>query len=648
MELRIVLYTEGLPFTPASIETGALGGSESAFIFLARELAMLGHSVLAFCVCPSPGVYDGVEYRHVTEFEKWRQTERCDLFICSRYFQVLFEPLDASVKTFWNHDFYPRDAAPAIAAVTEKIDYIYCLSNFHCEYTRHILAPLSPPILKVPNGVDFNLVNAARAGAAKRHRIMYTSRPERGLPQALEIYERLGDKSLELLICTYPLAGYQAVEEECAAKEEALRERGFAVRSTHLSKSELYRSIAESKAVIYPIQSAESFCIAAIEAQACGTVFLTNGGSALDETVAYRLKTDDVDNFTEVLRKIVADDEYRGALEARGLEHARNYSWENIARQFVEDAKRCWNAPQITVPASTRVKRRGKKPAPPSLARFREIVPDLQARCGLPTVAGAQPKISCLMVTLNRLVLLKEAVRCYCEQTWPNRELVIVTDGSARYKESISRYVCGLARGDIRLVFVSEPANLAELRNISLDAARGDIVCQWDDDDLCHPERLTQQAEALLAGNAQACFLTDQLHFDRLKNVMRWIDWSRDGQLQGTWRLIPGTLMMHKDGAFPYPTEAPFTERGEDSALLESIYGRAPITTLSGAGYLHVYTYHGNNTFPEDHHQAFLPASTAFLEDKLARLVKALESYDLPMPYLLTGRNGEVIAVINR
>ncbi len=58
--MKVVLYTEGLPFTGDTLEQQALGGSETAFISVARELARKGHDVHAYCMCPKPGVFDGV------------------------------------------------------------------------------------------------------------------------------------------------------------------------------------------------------------------------------------------------------------------------------------------------------------------------------------------------------------------------------------------------------------------------------------------------------------------------------------------------------------------------------------------------------------------------------------------------------------
>lgn len=259
-----------------------------------------------------------------------------------------------------------------------------------------------------------------------------------------------------------------------------------------------------------------------------------------------------------------------------------------------------------------------------------------------------QPKISCLTVTLNRLVFLKEAIQCYCRQTYPNRELVIVTDGTPRYRQAVSDYLSWLGRDDIRLVTV-EKQSLGALRNVSLDAATGDIVCQWDDDDLNHPQRLERQFQHLIAAKAHACCFTDQLQFFFADRSLYWSDW-RNGDTQGLEQLIPGTMMTHRDARFRYPETTELASAGEDSVLLQQIATKASVAPFQDAGFLNIYSYHGKNVFSEVHHRriTFLTGQTAdSLRDRESVLRDALRHYRLPEPYRVIARDGKVMFVQN-
>jgi glycosyltransferase involved in cell wall biosynthesis len=285
-------------------------------------------------------------------------------------------------------------------------------------------------------------------------------------------------------------------------------------------------------------------------------------------------------------------------------------------------------------------RRTGSQPVPPV------------ARIGVARIGGQAeslsyvPMISCLMVTLDRLSLAKRAIRSYADQTWPNRELVIVTDGAPRFREALERYVAVSHIDNVRFVYPEPGQTLGALRNRSLDEARGEIVCQWDDDDCSHPDRLRVQCEDMLARASRASFMTDHLQLLGEQRVLCWVDWTLGGT-QGTARLFPGTLMMFRDPRFRYPVDGPYARQGEDSVLLEQIHAAVPVAHLSGAGHLYLYHYHGRNTFSREHHLHLTNYRTtaAHLHANAEKLHDALRYYPLARPVTVVGREGAVFAV---
>lgn len=342
--LDIALYTKGLPFTGDTLQRRALGGSETAFINVARELARLGHKVTAYCLCTDEAVYDGVLYQDVSRIGELAQ-RGCDLFICSRYFSVFSANIRAGASFLWMHELLSDADAAELSSLLPKIDAVYCLSDFHCRRVLRTLPALRPKLRRQMNGIDPDLIaRATEAGGGKRHKIMFTSRPKRGLSQALDAYERLADTDLEFLICSYfcsPDGEAEPLWESYRPRIEGLVARGFPVSIQSLAQRDLYRHIAESKAVIYPTDCEEVFCINAIEAQSCGTVFLTTDDFALTETVGYeRIPPGDAARFYERLQAILSDERLRQELEARGREHVKPYTWRNVALTFVQDGER--------------------------------------------------------------------------------------------------------------------------------------------------------------------------------------------------------------------------------------------------------------------------------------------------------------------
>jgi glycosyltransferase involved in cell wall biosynthesis len=266
--------------------------------------------------------------------------------------------------------------------------------------------------------------------------------------------------------------------------------------------------------------------------------------------------------------------------------------------------------------------------------------------------ATARPMISCLLVTRDRLALAKRSIRCFAEQTYPNRELVIVTDGAPEFREALLQYAKELGFERCRLVLAEDGTPLGRLRNMSIEAAAGELVCQWDDDDASHPERLAMQAQALFREGARAAFFTDHLQYLEEKNVLFWIDWTVGGRITDQRQFFPGSLMMFNDPRFRYPESGPHARRGEDSVLLEQLIGSVPVAGISGMGHMYLYQYHGANTYDREHHlhMSTCAAPVEFLKAREESIREAVAHYGLEGPVTVAGPDGAafVIGVIAR
>ncbi len=272
-----------------------------------------------------------------------------------------------------------------------------------------------------------------------------------------------------------------------------------------------------------------------------------------------------------------------------------------------------------------------------------------QAPPASPAVIGASlPLVSCLMATYDRLSLAKYAILSFAAQTYPEKELIVVSDGPARFRDSLERYVAALGLARVRFLDAGpERLTLGRLRNLSVDAAAGEIVCQWDDDDYSHPERLRLQADELLRTDAGACFLTDHLQFIDEQGALYWVDWTLARAESGMDHLAPGTMMMRRDLRFRYPEDGPSARQGEDSVLLDSIWRGTTVTPLRNAGYLYLYRSHGANTFSREHHYrlSLCRTTVAHLRDNADRIREAARHYPIARPCFVVGREGPAFAI---
>lgn len=117
-------------------------------------------------------------------------------------------------------------------------------------------------------------------------------------------------------------------------------------------------------------------------------------------------------------------------------------------------------------------------------------------------VAAAGPLVSCIMPTHNRRQFVPLALRWFLAQDWPSRELVIVDDGTDRVGELLPD------DARIRYIRLDRKQSLGVKRNKACEAAAGEVIVHWDDDDWSAPWRLSYQVSSLLRDQADVCGLT--------------------------------------------------------------------------------------------------------------------------------------------
>ena len=200
------------------------------------------------------------------------------------------------------------------------------------------------------------------------------------------------------------------------------------------------------------------------------------------------------------------------------------------------------------------------------------------------------------MVTRGALFPARFAIAGFLAQTHQPRELVIVTDTPS---QPLIDHLDALSDPRIRLIRAA-PAPLGNLRNVAVAAAAGDIVAQWDDDDLYAPDRLAAQLAALKQGGDAAILLE------------RWTMWWPDRYrlaLSGR-RGWEGTLLGWKDRLLLYPDLV----RGEDSAMIDAMLAAGTPIGLIDRPDLYCYVVHGGNSWNRQHFKRLFDAASQRFE----------------------------------
>ena len=188
--------------------------------------------------------------------------------------------------------------------------------------------------------------------------------------------------------------------------------------------------------------------------------------------------------------------------------------------------------------------------------------------------------VTCLCLTRNRLDWLPKAIRCFQQQTYPKRELLILADG-----QDVGHLVPEHDQ-QIRLIHLAGSPEIGAKRNYGCERAAGEIIAHFDDDDHSAPGRLADQVERLLeTGKAVTGF-----HSMRFTDGIRW--W----KYEGTRNYALGTSLCYwrawwKD--HPFPT----LQIGEDNAMVAAAHAAGQLVTAD-AGDLMYATNHAGNTSP--------------------------------------------------
>ncbi|APB98226.1 hypothetical protein A4F89_02170 [Polynucleobacter asymbioticus] len=253
--------------------------------------------------------------------------------------------------------------------------------------------------------------------------------------------------------------------------------------------------------------------------------------------------------------------------------------------------------------------------------------------------------ISCLTVTmpiLERFEMLKRSIAAYQSQSFKDRELIVVMNserGNLEVCKKLHQFVSELNDPTIRVIDVLEHCTMGKLRNISVSEARGEVICQWDDDDIFHPERLREQYANLQSTDSDANILAETLLFQSQSRNLFYINWS-----QTPFRGFTGSLMSKKDALPRYP------EHGENSTLVEDSYvakimldsGR--MQTLKNKAFLFAYVVHGGNTWSGDFFEMLkntLAISKGLLERKKELLLDEMQLLNFGSePVFVEGSNG--------
>ncbi|MBI4185300.1 MAG: glycosyltransferase [Proteobacteria bacterium] len=348
----IAMLVPGMAFDGSTLEERSLGGAETAGASMARALARLGHRVTVFANGAGHSLDQGVAYAPLAEWAAFAANVPFDIAIVQRAPEAFAAPLASRLNLLWCHDLALGRSAAAFKGVLWNVDRVMLLSDFHARQHREVYDLPERLIWRTRNGIDLARFRGLESVPRDRKRMVYASRPERGLDVLLDsILPRLlaRDPGLRLAVFGYDNPVPHLADFYAALKDKAAGFGASVEWVGPLAKDALYREYARSGLLVYPTPSpgqpqfAEVSCITAMEAMAAGLPIVASAWGALPETVAPdagRLIDGDpwsdsyAEAFTDAVMAYVGDEAAWERASAAGRGAAEGLDWSGVAAEW--------------------------------------------------------------------------------------------------------------------------------------------------------------------------------------------------------------------------------------------------------------------------------------------------------------------------
>lgn len=335
-------------WSPLSVHRGGLGGSETAVIYLSKELTKLGWKVTVYAdPREEQGEYEGVTYLPFYHWNArdifniliaWRQPGLVDTGVCAKNIYVDM------------HDVgNPAEFTPERLA---KIDRVVVKSEAHYQTIKNVPRE---KILVSTNGIDTQLIEKLEV-ANDPLSVFWGSSYDRGLSHLLDIWpEVIKEVPQAKLHVFYGWNLFDAVfgpngsgpnpeRQAWKAKMEGKMNQPGVIHHGRVAQRELLEWVGKCGIWAYPTDFYEINCITALQCQALGAIPVVINYAALKETVQFGEKVDgdiydpDIKKlYQERLINLLKNPDEQGKIRSEMMNWARsNYSWEFVARQWHE------------------------------------------------------------------------------------------------------------------------------------------------------------------------------------------------------------------------------------------------------------------------------------------------------------------------
>ena len=242
--------------------------------------------------------------------------------------------LDTLIYRYWLPGILPRVDAVITDSQASKADIVRYLKVNPAKIT---VIPLAADAAYRPVG-EREVARVCEAYGLPEGYLLYVGSVTRrkNLCHLLQGYAQLKEIGLRHPLVVVGASGWRSTE--VARTVEALDLKDTVVFTGYVPDADLPALYTGAELFVFP-SLYEGFGLPPLEAMACGTPVITSNVSSLPEVVgdaALTVDPYDVEVIAEAMRQILTDADLREGMRQRGLERAKQFSWERTARETVD------------------------------------------------------------------------------------------------------------------------------------------------------------------------------------------------------------------------------------------------------------------------------------------------------------------------
>jgi hypothetical protein len=158
MDFDIGMLVPGLPFDENTHDTGSLGGSEGAGLYMAKALARAGQHVRIFANTKQAEGKDGVEYYSVDYWNDFARGVPHDVTIVQRLPEMMAHRKSSRLNLMWMHDLALGRSVGTLRSVMWNVDKVMVVSDYMRWQYQQVSSIPDSGFYVTRNGLDLSMI----------------------------------------------------------------------------------------------------------------------------------------------------------------------------------------------------------------------------------------------------------------------------------------------------------------------------------------------------------------------------------------------------------------------------------------------------------------------------------------------------------